>query len=104
MRGLGGQVEAEAEELDYSDVKTAHDYLVFAYEVTSFQLTHFLEDVTQLSTSAPRSPSPPRSPPTRPSTWSSCARRSAPACWKRCPTPSTPAKSRLPPTLDAAAR
>lgn len=55
MRGLGGQVEAEGEELDYSDLKTPHDYLVLAYEETSFQLTHFLEDVTQLSTPAPQS-------------------------------------------------
>ncbi len=55
MRGLGGQVEAEAEELDYSDVKSEHDYLEFAYELTSSELTHFLEDVTQLSDTAPRS-------------------------------------------------
>jgi hypothetical protein len=55
MRGLGGQVDAEAEELDYSDVKSEDDYLVFVYELTSSQVTHFLEDVTQLSTRAPQS-------------------------------------------------
>ena len=55
MRGLGGQVDAEAEELDYSGVKSEHDFLLFIYELTSSQLTHFLEDVTQLSTPAPRS-------------------------------------------------
>jgi len=55
MRGLGGQVDAEAEELDYSGVKSERDFLLFIYELTSSQLTHFLEDVTQLSTPAPRS-------------------------------------------------
>jgi rubrerythrin len=55
MRGLGGAVEAEPEELDYSGVKDERDYLLFAYELTSSQLTHFLEDVNQFSTSAPRS-------------------------------------------------
>jgi hypothetical protein len=55
MRGLDGTVEAEPEELDYSGVKTEDDYLRFAYEVTSADLTHFLDDVTQLSTSAPQS-------------------------------------------------
>lgn len=55
MRGLGGSVEAEAEELDDEGLKTRRDYLLFAYEQTSAQLTHFLEDVTQLATPAPRS-------------------------------------------------
>jgi rubrerythrin len=55
MRGLNGEVEAEAEELDYSGIETEDDYLRFAYEVTSTDLTHFLEDVSQLSTSAPQS-------------------------------------------------
>jgi hypothetical protein len=55
MRGLGGQVEAEAEALDYSGVKSERDYLRFVYELTSSELTHFLEDVTQLSTRAPQS-------------------------------------------------
>ncbi|MFI5028773.1 MAG: ferritin-like domain-containing protein [Solirubrobacterales bacterium] len=55
LRGLGGKVEAEAEELDYTELKSADDYLRFAYELTSAQLAHFLEDVTQLSTPAPQS-------------------------------------------------
>jgi hypothetical protein len=55
MRGVGGQVDAEAEELDYSGVKSERDFLLFIYALTSSQLTHFLEDVTQLSTPAPRS-------------------------------------------------
>jgi hypothetical protein len=55
MRGLGAKVEAEAEELDYSEVKTASDYLHFVYELTSSQLTHFLDDVIQLSTPSPQS-------------------------------------------------
>lgn len=55
MRGLNGRVEAEAEELDYGGIQTEDDYLRFAYGVTSADLTHFLDDVTQLSTPAPRS-------------------------------------------------
>jgi rubrerythrin len=55
MRGLGGQVDAEPEELDYSGIGDERDYLLFAYALTSAELTHFLEDVTQLSTPAPRS-------------------------------------------------
>jgi rubrerythrin len=55
MRGLDGEVEAEAEELDYGGIETEEDYLRFAYGVTSTDLTHFLDDVTQLSTSAPQS-------------------------------------------------
>ena len=55
MRGLGGTVEAEAEALDDEGLKTGRDYLLFAYEQTSAQLTHFLEDVNQLATASPRS-------------------------------------------------
>jgi rubrerythrin len=55
MRGLGGKVETEPEELEYAGIESEDDYLRFAYEITSTELTHFLEDVTQLSTSAPRS-------------------------------------------------
>lgn len=55
MRGLDGKVEAEPEELEYAGIESEDDYLRFAYELTSTDLTHFLEDVTQLSTSAPRS-------------------------------------------------
>lgn len=55
MRGLGGELDAEAEELDLSGVKTERDALLFAYELTSLQLTHFLDDVTHLQTRAPQS-------------------------------------------------
>lgn len=57
MRGLGAGVEAEAEaeELDYSALRSEHDYLLFAYKLTNSQLTHFLDDVTKLSTPGPQS-------------------------------------------------
>jgi rubrerythrin len=55
MRGLGGEVDAEAEELDTSEVKTEHDFLLLAYQLTSSQLTHFLDDVTHLEMRAPQS-------------------------------------------------
>jgi hypothetical protein len=55
MRGLGGRVEAEAEELNYSGLHDERDYLLYVYKLASSQLTHFLEDVTQLSTPAPQS-------------------------------------------------
>jgi hypothetical protein len=55
MRGLGGEVEAEAEELDLSEVKGEDDALLLAYKLTSSQLTHFLDDVTHLQTRAPQS-------------------------------------------------
>ncbi len=55
MRGLGGEVDAEAEELDVSEVKTERDALLLAYQLTSAQLTHFLDDVTHLQTRAPQS-------------------------------------------------
>jgi hypothetical protein len=55
MRGLGGEVEAEAEELDLSSVKTERDALLLAYQLTASQLTHFLDDVTHLQTRAPPS-------------------------------------------------
>jgi rubrerythrin len=55
MRGLGGELDAEPEELDLSAVRTERDALLFAYEMTSLQLTHFLDDVTHLQTRAPQS-------------------------------------------------
>jgi rubrerythrin len=55
MRGLGGEVEAEAEELDLSEAKGERDALLLAYQLTSSQLTHFLDDVTHLHTRAPQS-------------------------------------------------
>jgi rubrerythrin len=55
MRGLGGEVDAEPEEIDLSDVKSERDYLLFAYDLIGLQLTHFLDDVTHLQTRAPQS-------------------------------------------------
>ncbi len=55
LRGLGAAVDSEAEKLDYSSLKSEHDYLMFSYELTNSQLTHFLGDVTQLSTPGPQS-------------------------------------------------
>jgi hypothetical protein len=55
MRGLGGELDAEAEELDLSAVKSERDALLFAYELVSLELTHFLDDVTHLQTRAPQS-------------------------------------------------
>jgi rubrerythrin len=55
MRGLGGEVDAEPEEIDLSDVKSERDYLLFAYDLIGLQLTHFLDDVTHLHNRAPQS-------------------------------------------------
>lgn len=55
MRGLGGEVDAEPEEVDLSEVKSERDYLLFAYDLIGLQLTHFLDDVTHLQTRAPQS-------------------------------------------------
>jgi hypothetical protein len=55
MRGLGGEVDAEPEEIDLSEVKGERDYLLFAYDLIGLQLTHFLDDVTHLQTKAPQS-------------------------------------------------
>jgi len=55
MRGLGGEVDAEPEEIDLSDVKSESDYLLFAYDLIGLQLTHFLDDVTHLHNRAPQS-------------------------------------------------
>lgn len=55
MRGLGGEVDAEPEEVDLSEVKSERDYLLFTYDLIGLQLTHFLDDVTHLQTRAPQS-------------------------------------------------
>ena len=55
MRGLGGEVDAEPEEIDLSEVKSERDYLLFAYDLIGLQLTHFLDDVTHLHNRAPQS-------------------------------------------------
>lgn len=55
IRGLGGEREGEAEEVDLSDLKSERDTLLRLYEMTSLQLTHFLDDVTHLTMRAPQS-------------------------------------------------
>jgi rubrerythrin len=55
MRGLGGEVDAEPEEVDLTEVRSERDYLLFAYDLIGLQLTHFLDDVTHLQMRAPQS-------------------------------------------------
>ncbi len=54
LRGLRGDYEAEAEELDLSEAKTSRDFLVLAYEMTGAQLVHYIDDAAHLATPAPR--------------------------------------------------
>ncbi len=55
IRGLGGKAEGEAEEVDFSDLESGPDALLALYEMTSLELTHFLDDVTHLTMRAPQS-------------------------------------------------
>jgi rubrerythrin len=54
IRGLGGEMEAEAADLDFTEVKTEADFLVLAYELEGAALTAYLDAAPQLFTSAPR--------------------------------------------------
>jgi rubrerythrin len=54
IRGLGGQVEAEAEELDLSEVKDETGFLTFAYELEGAAIAAYNDTVVGLQTSAPR--------------------------------------------------
>ncbi len=54
IRGLGGEVEAKAADLDLSKVKTEADFLVLAYELEGAALTSYLDVAPQFFTSAPR--------------------------------------------------
>jgi rubrerythrin len=54
MRGLGGEVEAEKEELDLSEVEDETDFLVYAYEREVAELAYYEDLVTRLETTAPR--------------------------------------------------
>jgi hypothetical protein len=54
IRGLQGETEGEAEEVDYTKVKTAEDALLQLYQMTSLQLHHYIDDVAHLETVAPR--------------------------------------------------
>jgi rubrerythrin len=55
LRGLQAPAEGEAEEVDYSDVKSDEDALLQLYEITGLQLHHYIDDVAHLETIAPRS-------------------------------------------------
>ena len=54
MRGLGAKVEAEAAELDLTEVKTEADFLRAAYEMEMAALAFYTDAAVQLETSAPR--------------------------------------------------
>ncbi len=54
IRGLGGDTEAEVEELDLSRVKDQAAFLALAYELESGALAFYMEEAPHLYTSAPR--------------------------------------------------
>lgn len=54
IRGLGGQVEAEEDELDLSEVKDETGFLTFAYELEASAIAAYNDTVVGLQTSAPR--------------------------------------------------
>jgi Ferritin-like domain len=54
IRGLGGDTEAEAEELDLASVKDQAAFLALAYELESAALAFYVEEASRLYTSAPR--------------------------------------------------
>jgi Ferritin-like domain len=54
IRGLGGDTEAEAEELDFGQVKSQADVLRLAYELESAALDYYVDSAAQLYTAAPR--------------------------------------------------
>lgn len=54
IRGLGGEVEAEPEELDLTRVKDQAGFLALAYELESAALASYLDAAPRLYTSAPR--------------------------------------------------
>lgn len=54
IRGLGGDTEAEPEELDLTDVETEADLLTLLYELESSALAFYIDAAPRLYTSAPR--------------------------------------------------
>lgn len=54
IRGLGGDTEAEPEELDLTDVKDQADLLALLYELESSALAFYIDAAPRLYTSAPR--------------------------------------------------
>jgi Ferritin-like domain len=54
IRGLGGDTEAEAEKLDFAQVKNQATFLALAHELESVALAFYIEAAPRLYTSAPR--------------------------------------------------
>lgn len=54
IRGLGGETEAEPEELDLSRVKSQASFLDLAYELESAALASYVDSAPRLFTAAPR--------------------------------------------------
>ena len=54
LKGLEAEPEGEAEELDFSEVKTGDDFLELAYELGSSALSSYIDASPNLNTSAPR--------------------------------------------------
>src|SRR4029077_12552747 len=54
IRGLGGDIEAESEELDLTRVKDQTAFLSLAYELESAALASYIDAASRLYTSAPR--------------------------------------------------
>ena len=54
IRGLGGTVEAEPEELDFSRVKNQAGLLALAYELESAALASYIDAAPRFFTAAPR--------------------------------------------------
>lgn len=54
IRGLGGDTEAAAEELDFTQVKDRHAFLTLAYELEGADLAFYETVAPRLNTSAPR--------------------------------------------------
>jgi rubrerythrin len=54
IRGLGGDTEAEAEELDFKQVKDHAAFLAVAGELESAALDFYVDQAAQLYTAAPR--------------------------------------------------
>ncbi len=54
LRGLGGDVEVEREELDLSEVRDQADLLTLAYELESAALAAYVDVAPRLYTDAPR--------------------------------------------------
>lgn len=55
IRGLGGEAEAEREELDFSGLRSGSDFLERAYELESAALASYLDAAPRLFNQAPRS-------------------------------------------------